>query len=171
MWRPAPGCRRNPQTVRLLGFERPVAPARLAPAWLLGLVGLVCGLVAVLVDAVPVRAQAGFGWYQAIGALIGAMAVIVGALSRTDLVAIAGTLVFAGAVFADWLGETRALGFGWKQQLLFVVAVGCIVVALWMHLRSVRRARRGQQELVGERSVDAATPGAGGGLLPAGARE
>jgi hypothetical protein len=127
---------------RLLGFERRTSTARLGFAWMVGVAGLVCGLIAVLVDSVPLRAQAGFGVYQGAGVLIGALAVVVGALSRTDLVAVAGTFVFGGAVFADWLGETRAVGVGWKQQLLFVVAVTCIALALLMYLRSVTRARR-----------------------------
>jgi len=105
-------------------------PARLRLRIVVGLAGVALALVGLLGDQLIPEGHAGFGWYQRIGALIGALVLFIGMLVRAEVVVAGGALFLGAALCADWFGLTRGPGIGWKQQTMLAVGGACVVLVL-----------------------------------------
>lgn len=101
--------------------------------------GLLVGFFSLAGDHLGITGHPGFGHYQQIGVLLGALCIALGALARVELVAVAGTVVFCAALLGDALGLRGGAGFGWKQELGFVVAVILTAVAVVLQTRRLYR--------------------------------
>ncbi len=125
------------------GSHPPSGPSgqRLSIGSILMVTGLFIVLIAVLGDHLGIRGLPGFGWRQALGLLLGAALVSIGAVLRTDVVAVFGTLVFALAALSDLFGFQSAEGLGWKQRLAIVIGVSLTALGLVMRLAYGRRSR------------------------------
>lgn len=104
---------------------------RLRAGTLIGLLGIMLGCLVVLGEWILPLSQAGFGQYQKIAVVISAMCVLIGAISRTDIIALVGSVLFVAVLTVDWVASTHAAGLGWKQQLGLAVALAFVVFALW----------------------------------------
>jgi hypothetical protein len=106
---------------------------------LVALIGVGLGAVGGFADTVVPETHAGFGWFQRCGVVVGALLVFIGALLRTDLVALAGLGLFGAALGIDWLGaDGHAPGVGWKQQIALALCVVCLIIAVVGRLRLPR---------------------------------
>lgn len=128
------GCADQVDTTRVAA---PDAQARtaLVLAGISLVVGLLLGGLSLVADHVGASGHPGFGIYQRTGVILGLIALAVGALARVALLEIAGLVVFAVAAFADLLMLKFRPGFGWKQQLVALLAAGLLALALTMRRR------------------------------------
>ncbi|MGE0480127.1 MAG: hypothetical protein AB7Q17_06600 [Phycisphaerae bacterium] len=101
--------------------------------------GLLVGFLSLAGDHLGITGQSGFGHYQQIGVVLGALCMALGALARVELVVVAGTVVFCAALLGDALGLRGGAGFGWKQELGVVVAVILSAVAVVLQARRLYR--------------------------------
>lgn len=103
---------------------RPMSSApRNGWAILLMAAGAVLAVSGVLADQVGVRGASGFGGYQVVGVIAGALSVLIGAVLRSDAVGAAGLVVLVLAASADLLHFGGQAGFGWKQRAAVVLGL------------------------------------------------
>ena len=113
---------------------------RLSWAALIALAGVALGVLGVSGDLIGAP-HIGFGYWQRWGVLLGALAVFMGGVLRTDLIMLGGLLAFSCSVGADWIGGGTA-GFGWKQEIALLLGGMCLLTAGLTRLRQSRQARR-----------------------------
>lgn len=77
--------------------------------------GLLLTALGAAADEFGVHGSAGFGWKQQGSLLVGALVVVIGALLRVELLAIAGAVLVGLAALADVFGPVGSPGVGWKQ--------------------------------------------------------
>lgn len=109
--------------------SQPARRPRLTIAALVGLSGVVIGTLAVFGETVLPTFNTGFGRHQWAGVLLGGLMTFIGTLLRVDVVALGGLLIFGMALSADFF--SRMPGFGWKQQALLSLSLGCVMFALF----------------------------------------
>lgn len=96
------------------------------------LAGVAICAVAALGDFLNIAGHSGFGWQQRSGILIGIMLVILAALLRIDVFAIAGAFLLALSALADVIHVGQSAGFGWKQEGCIIVGIAVLAVALYL---------------------------------------
>ncbi len=104
--------------------------SRLSLPVLLCLAALVLGLAGGASDLLISGSSPGFGWYQRVGVIVGAVVLLLGVLMRVDVIALAGVFVFGGALCWDWFGVYGSPGLGWKQQTTLLIAILLLAVAV-----------------------------------------
>lgn len=117
----------------------PTRRERLSVSTLLILAGLVLGMLGVVGDHIGVGEAPGFGFKQEIAAAIGAFLVGLGALLRADVIAVAGTIVFALAACADIVGIAGS-SQGFVSQTESVAGVCVLIAGLAVRLAGARKA-------------------------------
>ena len=111
--------------------ERGFQHGKLRLSILIGATGIGLGALALLADHfIPMRTSAGFGWHKGGGLVIGALLLLIGTLSRADLIAIGGLLLFGASCFAGLFGWAQSPGIGWKQQLLLELSAVCVILCI-----------------------------------------
>ena len=125
---------------------------RLGVGSLLMVTGIIAGSIASLADHLAGGGYGGFGVYQTVAVVLGALFVLLGTLTRVDVLAVFGMLVFAVAVVADLARVGGSPGFGLKQQI--GVAIALLLVGVGFALR--RRARHGGARAVVDGRTSAA---------------
>lgn len=105
--------------------------ARLPTRSLLLMAGLTLIVIAVSWDMLNLPIRPGFGIWQKSGTLLAMALVLLGALSRTDLIAIMGAAMLALSLGADVLATDHVPGVGWKQQFVLLTGVGACGLAVW----------------------------------------
>ena len=126
---------------------------RRPPAWaLIGLAGMVVLAVGLLGDRIIPDGHVGFGWRQQLGALLGAALGLIGLLLGTEMVVLAGALLFSATLSADWLGLTRGPGIGRTQQWVIFAGLAILAFGLLVWLRWGIRPRGGGQRPDGPRA-------------------
>lgn len=109
------------------------------------MVGMFCALAGLLADGTGavIEAHLGFGLYQRIGAIAGALALLIGLVARVELVMLAGGAVLVLALSVDLLFVSMSPGIGWKQAILLYLSGALMAAAAGVHLWVHRRVRRG----------------------------
>ncbi|MCH7873000.1 MAG: hypothetical protein IID33_14995 [Planctomycetes bacterium] len=125
---------REPKTPPESGRER------LGLASLMIVAGLGLGMVAVFADGLGLEGSAGFGRMQTLGASIGAILILIGALARVDLLAMFGTALFGLCLIVDVVRIGSSPGIGNKQVAAIVIAIGLMISGVWL-----RRRHRGNK--------------------------
>lgn len=113
---------------------------RLGLASLMIVAGMGLGLVAVFADKLGLEGSAGFGRKQTVGALMGAILILIGALAHVDLLAMLGTALFGLCLFVDIVRIGVSPGVGNKQAVAILMALVMIVMGVWL-----RRWRSGNK--------------------------
>lgn len=116
-----------------------IGRARLSLGSVLVFSGAFLALMGMIVDRTGFEGHAGFGWMQQIGVAVGFLLVLVGTLTRVDVIAVTGTILVGTALLADTFGRFGSPGFGWRQQL--VIGFACVLVLIGLRFRSARGAR------------------------------
>ncbi len=104
--------------------------------------GVALAALGLLGDRLGIGDTPGIGWLQRSGLAVGALFVVLGALLRIDLIAVAGTILFGLAAIADLLKGAAGDVIGWKQQSAILVGafITCLGVMLGLRSRSRERA-------------------------------
>lgn len=100
-------------------------------------------VVGAMGDYLGIRGSPGFGWYQRVGLLFGALLLACGALLRVDFVVICGGMIVAIAAAADWLHLVGDGTFGWKQESAVIAGFLVALIGLVMERRA-RTAREAE---------------------------
>jgi len=99
--------------------------------------GAVVTLLGATFDQLGVHGSGGFGWMQQMAVSVAGLFVVLGALLRVDVVAVAGTILMGCAALADVFGQAGTPGVGWRQGAMVVGGLG---LTLWgLHLRGCGR--------------------------------
>jgi hypothetical protein len=104
-----------------------------------GLLMLLGGLLAVLAlgaDFLGISGQTGFGWFQRIGASLGLLFVIVGAVFRVGTLSVLGLILFVVSLFADFLGIGESPGMGLRQQMTLVLSIALLAGGTFVQRRT-----------------------------------
>lgn len=105
-------------------------------------VGAVIGILALAADYLHIAGKSGFGWKQMAGTEIGALALTLGAFLRVGFLTVAGLVLVALSLGADYLGVGHSPGLGWRQQVAIPVSIACVAVGLLLQ-RHESRQRQG----------------------------
>ena len=97
------------------------------------LAGVLLALIGLLADEFDHRGSHGFGQYQVIAVVAGALFVMIGALLRANALAVVGVILFGLGALADAFGRVGTPGIGWRQQM--TIAVGLLLLCLGLYLR------------------------------------
>ncbi len=108
---------------------------RLSLASLMIVAGLGLGMVAVFADELGLEGSAGFGGKQTVGALIGAILVLIGTLAHVDLLALFGAALFGLCLFVDVVRIGASPGVGNKQVATIVIAIVLMISGVWLRRR------------------------------------
>ena len=116
--------------------ERP----RISLHVLVGLAGLVLCFVGLFGDYLVPPAHPGFGWHQQVGAVTGALLLVIGLVLRMEVIALGGAYLLGASLGADWFGLTHGPGIGWKQQVMVALgAVGLLAAGVTRRVIAARR--------------------------------
>jgi hypothetical protein len=92
-------------------------------------------VVGVFGDFLIPAGNAGFGWHQRLGVVIGTLIGLFGLLLRAELVTLAGAFLFGASLTADWFGLTHGPGIGWKQQWMIAAGLTILIGAVLARMR------------------------------------
>jgi di/tricarboxylate transporter len=104
-------------------------------AALLAILGLIILVLSIGADFFAFGRAEGFGWKQMSGVLCGAVLVLIGAVVRTQTVALAGLILGGLSLLADWLRFGKSPGFGGEQTLGTLLGVILLLVGLSLSFR------------------------------------
>lgn len=107
---------------------------RLSYGVLLTLVGFMIVGLGALGDHLGIHGSRGFGWYQLLILGLGLLLMILGALTRVEIMAVMGTLIAGLTACSDLLRLSGAPGVGWKQQTALVLGLVLAAVGILMLL-------------------------------------
>ncbi|TWT44046.1 hypothetical protein RAS1_04520 [Phycisphaerae bacterium RAS1] len=113
---------------------------------LLLMAGCMLMLIALSWDFLSLATRPGFGVFQRLGTALALVLVLLGAVSRTDVIAIMGAAMLALSLGADVLATDHVPGIGWKQQFVLLVGVGACGLAVWRPWRLSARTLLGVAE-------------------------
>lgn len=99
--------------------------------------GALLALLGVSADQMTPLDANGFGWRQWSGLLTGVLFITLGAMLRVDIVGIAGAVLSAVAILANYLGHDYSPGIGWKQALAIIVGFGFVATGLKLRKREL----------------------------------
>lgn len=109
--------------------------ARQHGVFLLLLFGLSLGILGVLADHLGISGNTGFGLYQVLGVIIGAVCVLTGTMLRVHALSLSGAVLFAVSLCADLVGIGGTPGMGIKQLTVIFVAIVLIAIGITLHYR------------------------------------
>jgi uncharacterized membrane protein len=101
-----------PSSARGLPYDR-----RRNHAALLILVGLIILVLSIGADFFAFGQAEGFGWKQMTGVFCGVALLVLGAITRTQMVVVTGLIMGGLTLLADQLSFGSSPGFGWHQML------------------------------------------------------
>jgi hypothetical protein len=110
-----------------VGVANPSRRRRLGVGSLLLAAGVLLMVVSLLADTLGINGSPGFGWFQQSAVILGGVLLLLGAVSRADIVAVIGTLLLLAGLLADVAGRMGSPGFGWRQALALVVGFALFV--------------------------------------------
>ncbi len=105
---------------------------RSAQAAVLLVVGGLILFISLLADVLQFGGSQGFGIQQQVGVLLGAIMLLLGAVTRTPTLLVIGVISAGLAFLADWLAFGSSGGFGWQQAGGSVT--GAALMAFGMYL-------------------------------------
>ena len=107
--------------------------------------GVAICLVAALGDFLHIAGNAGFGWQQRTGILIGIILVLLAAILRIDILGIAGAILLCLSALADVIHVGQSAGFGWKQEGCMFAAIAVISIGLYLRRMGIAADPRRQR--------------------------
>jgi hypothetical protein len=93
------------------------------------------GLLIMLGNHIGAVRQGSFGAAPSIGAAVGALLVLIGAMRRADVVGLAGTIVFAIAAGTELVGLGRMGGTVLSAELGICAALALVALGLTLRRR------------------------------------
>lgn len=117
---------------------------RLRPADFLNLTGAGIIAFALSSDWLLPSGIGGFGAYQFGGLLLGIFIAFLGAVLRSEIIALAGVAAGLGSALADVLDLHHNAGFGWRQAA--AALLGLLIVVLGLLVRARSRQQSGGSE-------------------------
>jgi hypothetical protein len=109
---------------------------------LIGATGLALVVVGLFGDVLLPDRHAGFGSHQQWGVVLALVLGFIGMLLRIGPLALAGLLLLAASVSADWFGLISGPGVGYKQQILVKLGTALVLCGVLGRLRARRRHQR-----------------------------